>query len=313
MTTLNSIIKGLKAKEHRFIAQAISSIENNDDSKEDILNAIKQNKNEAIRIGITGPPGAGKSSITNQLIKQYRLENKSVCALLVDPTSPFSNGAVLGDRIRINDFYNDKDVFIRSLASRGSKGGLSNDIDYIGDIIEYSGFDIIIFETVGVGQVELDVIESVDSVVVVLVPESGDDIQVMKAGLIEIADLYVINKSDRKDADKLFIVLNNMLQLIDDKGWVPNIIKTIAIDNIGIDDLYINLSNHRKYLIDSNKMDTKNRLRYIKRIKTKLIDEFEDLFWRENRINFLHNELSDDKLYEKDIDLIIKRLKEYEK
>ena len=208
---IENILKGLKSKKHKYIAQAISSIENNDKFKDDILKNIKSSKNKSVRIGITGPPGAGKSSITNQLIKKYRSENKRVCALLVDPTSPFSSGAVLGDRIRINDFYDDEDVFIRSLASRGSKGGLSNNIDYIGDIIEYVGFDIILFETVGVGQVELDVIESVDSVVVVLVPESGDDIQIMKAGLIEIADLYIINKSDRQGADRLEVALKNML------------------------------------------------------------------------------------------------------
>jgi len=259
--TIENILRGLKSKKHKYIAQTISSIENNDEFKDDILKNIKPCKNKSVRIGITGPPGAGKSSITNQLIKKYRAKNKSVCALLVDPSSPFSNGAVLGDRIRINDFYNDNDIFIRSLASRGSKGGLSNNIDYIGNIIEYVGFDIILFETVGVGQVELDVIESVDSVVVVLVPESGDDIQIMKAGLIEIADLYVINKSDRKDADKLFTVLNNMLQLIDNKGWVPPIIKTIAPDGIGIDNLYLELMNHRDHLVESSKLNVKNRER----------------------------------------------------
>ena len=168
----------------------------------------------SIKIGITGPPGAGKSSITNQLIKKYRSEDRSVCALLVDPTSPFSDGAVLGDRIRMRDFHEDSNVFIRSIASRGSKGGLSKDIDYISDIIEYSNFDIIIYETVGVGQVELDVVESVDTTVVVLVPESGDDIQMMKAGLIEIADVYVINKYDRKDSDKLFLrLIKNFLYI----------------------------------------------------------------------------------------------------
>ena len=164
---IDTILEGLKCKEHKYISRAISIIDNNDLLKSDILDAISSSSHKSIRIGITGPPGAGKSSITNQLIKKFRSDNKSVCALLVDPTSPFSNGAVLGDRIRINDCYNDKNIFVRSLASRGSKGGLASSIDSISDIVEYAGFDIILFETVGVGQVELDVIESVDSVVVV--------------------------------------------------------------------------------------------------------------------------------------------------
>ena len=303
-------LENLKSKKHNFIAKAISAIENDTELKTFLLSKIQFKKSTSIRIGITGPPGAGKSSITNKLIKKYRSENKTVCALLVDPTSPFSNGSVLGDRIRINQFYDDKDVFIRSLASRGSKGGLSYEIDTIADLIDFIGFDIIIIETVGVGQIELDVIESVDSVVVVLVPESGDDIQIMKAGLIEIADLYVINKSEREDADKLFIILTNMLQLVKNKKWIPEIIKTVAIDNIGIDELYKNLEKHKKFLLDSDGFDFKNNKRFIKKIKNEIVKNFEDSFWTSNRLNFMEDFFRKKKIQKISLSSIIKKLKE---
>ena len=305
-----NFLENLKSKKHNFIAKAISAIENDTELKTFLLSKIQFKKSTSIRIGITGPPGAGKSSITNRLIKKYRSENKTVCALLVDPTSPFSNGSVLGDRIRINQFYDDKDVFIRSLASRGSKGGLSYEIDTIADLIDFIGFDIIIIETVGVGQIELDVIESVDSVVVVLVPESGDDIQIMKAGLIEIADLYVINKSEREDADKLFIILTNMLKLVKNKKWIPEIIKTVAIENIGIDELYKNLEKHKKFLLDSDGFDFKNNKRFIKKIKNEIVKNFEDSFWTSNRLNFIEDFFRKKKIQKISLSSIIKKLKE---
>ena len=307
---MKNFLENLKSKKHNFIAKAISAIENDTELKTFLLSKIQFKKSTSIRIGITGPPGAGKSSITNKLIKKYRSENKTVCALLVDPTSPFSNGSVLGDRIRINQFYDDKDVFIRSLASRGSKGGLSYEIDTIADLIDFIGFDIIIIETVGVGQIELDVIESVDSVVVVLVPESGDDIQIMKAGLIEIADLYVINKSEREDADKLFIILTNMLQLVKNKKWIPEIIKTVAIDNIGIDELYKNLEKHKKFLLDSDGFDFKNNKRFIKKIKNEIVKNFEDSFWTSNRLDFIEDFFRKKKIQKISLSSIIKKLKE---
>ena len=305
-----NFLENLKSKKHNFIAKAISAIENDTELKTFLLSKIQFKKSTSIRIGITGPPGAGKSSITNRLIKKYRSENKTVCALLVDPTSPFSNGSVLGDRIRINQFYDDKDVFIRSLASRGSKGGLSYEIDTIADLIDFIGFDIIIIETVGVGQIELDVIESVDSVVVVLVPESGDDIQIMKAGLIEIADLYVINKSEREDADKLFIILTNMLQLVKNKKWIPEIIKTVAIENVGIDELYKNLEKHKKFLLDSDGFDFKNNKRFIKKIKNEIVKNFEDSFWTSNRLNFIEDFFRKKKIQKISLSSIIKKLKD---
>ena len=162
----------------------------------------------------------------------------------------------------------------------------------------------------GVGQIELDVIESVDSVVVVLVPESGDDIQIMKAGLIEIADLYVINKSEREDADKLFIILTNMLKLVKNKKWIPEIIKTVAIDNIGIDELYKNLEKHKKFLLDSDGFDFKNNKRFIKKIKNEIVKNFEDSFWTSNRLNFIEDFFRKKKIQKISLSSIIKKLKE---
>ncbi len=306
---INDILKGLKNQEHKYIAQAISIVENNSSLNKNLLLNLKTSSMESIKIGITGPPGAGKSSITNQLIKKYRFEDKSVCALLVDPSSPFTKGAVLGDRIRMRDFYNDSKVFIRSIASRGSKGGLAENIDYISDIVEFSGFDVIIYETVGVGQVELDVVDSVDTTIVVLVPESGDDIQVMKAGLIEIADIYVINKYDRKDSDKLFLTLTNMLQLADKDKWIPKIVKTVAINDIGIDSLKDELAIHRKHLIKSNKGLDKYNDRFIKKIKHRLISDFENSFWNKKRYEFLNSEIEKDINDRLDIDSIINKIK----
>ena len=295
----DKLLSEIKKNNYKSISKAISLVENNNT---DLINEISSyfpiNK-KVHRIGITGPPGAGKSSITNLLIKKYRKDNLKVAVLLVDPSSPFTKGAVLGDRIRMLNYYNDDNVFIRSFGSRGSSGGLSENINEIADIFSLACYDIIIFETVGVGQIEIDVVEQVDSVILVLVPESGDDIQMLKAGIIEIADIFVINKSDRSDADKLLVSLKKILSLVslDNNGlvWSYPIIKTVAINDFGVDDLMKELNNHFIFLNNQNNIiNNKINNRYTSQINKILNKKLIDLFWNDKNVEILNNELKKD-------------------
>ena len=296
---LDKLLSEIKKNNYKSISKAISLVENNDFNLINKLSTCFPFDKKPHRIGITGPPGAGKSSITNLLIKKYRKDNLKIAVLLVDPSSPFSNGAVLGDRIRMLDYYNDDKVFIRSFGSRGSKGGLSDNINEIADIFSIASYDIIIFETVGVGQIEIDVVEQVDSVVLTLVPESGDDIQMLKAGIIEIADIFVINKSDRSDADKLFTSLQKMLSLVNiDKDkfrWTYPIIKTIATRDKGINNLIDELKNHFKFLNNKTNIDNdKINARYINQINKILNKKLLESFWDSDNSKILAKELEKD-------------------
>lgn len=295
----DKLLSEIKKNNYKSISKAISLVENNNT---DLINEISSCfpiSKKVHRIGITGPPGAGKSSITNLLIKKYRKDNLKVAVLLVDPSSPFTKGAVLGDRIRMLNYYNDDNVFIRSFGSRGSSGGLSENINEIADIFSLACYDIIIFETVGVGQIEIDVVEQVDSVILVLVPESGDDIQMLKAGIIEIADIFVINKSDRSDADKLLVSLKKILSLVsldnNDLVWNYPIIKTVAIKDFGVDDLMKELNNHFIFLNNQNNIiNNKINNRYSNQINKILNKKLIDLFWNDKNAEILNNELKKD-------------------
>ena len=240
------LIEQVKKGNIKSIARAISFIENEQQGYEDLLRSVTVNSRVNI-IGVTGPPGAGKSTLTDAIIGELVKENSKIAVLCIDPSSPFNLGAVLGDRIRMSEWYTHPNVFIRSLATRGSMGGLSPKIIEITDLIKSAGFDHIIIETVGVGQSEIEIAGLADTTVVVLVPESGDEVQTMKAGLMEIADVFVINKSDRPDSDLFERNLRMMLAPAFHRHAqeIP-IIKTVATEKKGITELMkaitINLS-----------------------------------------------------------------------
>ncbi|MBC8213681.1 MAG: methylmalonyl Co-A mutase-associated GTPase MeaB [Candidatus Marinimicrobia bacterium] len=293
----SDLIKGIQSRERISIARAISIIESENEVSREILSAIFPFTGKAYRIGITGPPGSGKSSLTDKIIKSFRNQNKTVAVIGVDPSSPFTGGALLGDRIRMLNHHKDAGVFIRSMASRGGQGGLAQSTREVGDVFDAAGYDVILFETVGVGQVELDVIQATDTVFVVLVPESGDEIQMMKAGLMEIADVFVINKADREGANKLAITLKNLLSVLPNNPdvWKPKVVKTIAIQNDGIDELVQASEEHRKHIISTGHHHRKLKQRYIRKIKELIVSKFELEFWNDENQKILDKEIAKDR------------------
>ncbi|HSR17791.1 MAG TPA: methylmalonyl Co-A mutase-associated GTPase MeaB, partial [Ignavibacteriaceae bacterium] len=262
-------------------------------SSSHLLKQIYSNVGNAYRIGITGPPGAGKSTIVNQAAKVIRNKNKRVGIIAVDPTSPFTGGALLGDRIRMSEIGGDKDIFIRSMASRGSLGGLSKKVIDAADILDAAGYDYIMLETVGVGQSELDIVKAADTTIVVLVPESGDSIQAMKAGLMEIADIFVINKSDRPGADQALASLKTimMMRTHDEETWIPGIIKTVATENLGIPELFSEIRRHKEFLDNKNLLLKKREKQTKNRIKEIVEDYIRDELWNDDRENSLDSSL----------------------
>ena len=309
------LIEDFNAAKPAALARVVSIVENHRDGFEQILGSLHPRTGRARRIGLTGPPGAGKSTITALLVKSFRDQGLKVGVIAVDPTSPFTGGALLGDRVRMENVALDPGVFIRSMATRGSLGGLAATTREVADVLDAFGFEILLIETVGVGQSELDVARTADSTVLVLVPESGDSIQTLKAGVMEVADIFVVNKADRPGADRLRNDVELMLGLrkgvsfgsmpahhgvdlkrvnparaarkaaaaTDPTVWTPPVLSAVATRQEGITEIVAALDRHFAYLQQSGTLRARRRERLRERVMDVVERKVSDRLWKDSR------------------------------
>ena len=246
-------IEQLRSGDVRALARAISTVENRAPGWSELLKALFRHSGKARVLGLTGPPGAGKSTLVDQLARFYRKHNRSVGIIAVDPTSPYTGGAILGDRIRMQEHFSDPGIYIRSMATRGSLGGLARTTADVTTVLDASGRDLIMIETVGVGQDEVDIVRLADVTILILVPGMGDDVQTIKAGIMEIADIFVINKSDRDGAENVEREIRSLQSLaMRHDGWTPPIVKTVASQGVGIEELAGAIADYEAYLQEKN-------------------------------------------------------------
>ncbi len=253
---VGTVVAGVVAREPRAIARAISLVEDGDDRLAELSAGVFPHTGAATTIGLTGAPGVGKSTIATALVRMARDDGRRVAVLAIDPTSPYTGGALLGDRVRMQEHATDPDVFIRSMATRGHLGGMSLAAPEAVRILDAAGFDLVIVETVGVGQAEIDVAAATDTTIVVLAPGLGDAIQMAKAGILEVADLFVVNKADRDGAGDVVRELRQMLHLGAARPWDPPVLATTAADGTGIDELWREVDRHRAWLGSSGTLAT---------------------------------------------------------
>jgi len=287
--TIDEIVKGVLAGDRRSIARAITIAEDNTSEAQKLIAAIYPHTGKAHIIGLTGPGGSGKSTLIEKMVREYRRKGKTVGVVAVDPSSPFTGGAFLGDRIRMQELSTDEGVFIRSMATRNYAGGIAKATKDAVKILDAAGKDIILVETVGAGQSEVEIIKVAQSIVVIHAPGLGDDIQAIKAGLMEIADIFVVNKADRENADKAAMDIQAMLQLNNKKtAWKPPILKTTALTGEGVSQLIEKLEEHRNFLEKEEE-----RRKSLSRAEAELVEAI-----KEKIVNVVINELKKEEKFE---------------